>query len=109
MTRNSWLFSLIATALAVACSLWLWFGPWLWPGIPWLVMGALPFAIGLFVPRIPLLFGQLPFLVPFLMEQGFLPSTLTGMGASWIATGLGIMVRRLITMGGESEHDHQSG
>lgn len=97
MKQKPWLTSLTVTAMAVAVSVWLWFGPWLWPGIPWLVMGALPFLVGLFTPRLPLVFGVLPFLVPYVAEGDvYAGPLLFGIGASYMATALGILIRRLL-------------
>lgn len=83
--------------MAVVAALWLWFGPWLWPGIPWLVVGLLPFLIGLFAPRMPLLFAVLPMLVPYLIEGDVTAALLLrGLGASYMAAAVGILLRRLL-------------
>lgn len=105
MRNNPWLFSLTVTALAVAVSLWLWFGPWLWAGIPWLVAAGLPFLIGLFVPRIPLLFGVVVAVLPYLVEGDVQAGgVLRSIGAAWIAAGVGILIRRMALMqGGKTE------
>lgn len=93
---RQWLTSLAVTAAAVAASVWLWFGPWLWQGIPWLVMGLLPFLVGLFTPRWPLLFGLLPFVVPYVAEGDVHGgSLLFGIGASYVAIAFGVLLRRL--------------
>lgn len=93
----SWILSVVITAVVVLFSLWLWFGTWEWEGIPWLVAGGLPFVIGVVVPRLPLLFGLLPLLVPVLIEGGVgAPALLAGIGLSLIATGVGLLLRRLI-------------
>jgi hypothetical protein len=97
---HPWWQSVAVTAVAVLAALWLWFGPWLWSGIPWLVALLIPFLMGLMVMRVPLLFGILPALIPYLIQGHVDPKTLlSGLGASYIATGLGIFIRRL-TRGG---------
>lgn len=70
--------------------------PWLWPGIPWLVVGFLPFVIGLLAPRVPLLFAMLPVTVPYVTEGDVkVLLLLGGWGASYIAAAFGILLRRL--------------
>lgn len=94
---RSWRNSLIVTALAVGAGLWLWLGPWLWEMIPYLTFGLLPFLVGLLATRFAPLFGLLPFTVPYLIEGEIEPfAFLFGLGASLMATGIGIMTRRLI-------------
>lgn len=91
-----WAISLAVTAVAVAAGWWLWFGPWLWQGIPWLVMAALPFLVGLAAPKLPLLFGLLPFVIPYVAEGDVHAASLMfGVGACYVAIAFGVLVRRL--------------
>lgn len=94
---RSWRNSLLVTAAAVGAGLWLWLGPAQWEIIPYLTFGLLPFLVGLLVTRLAPLFGLLPFAVPYLVERNVDPMAfLVGLGASLVATGIGILVRRFI-------------
>jgi hypothetical protein len=101
LRRHPWLQSLGVTAAAVAVALWLWFGPWISPSIPWLVVGPLPFLIGLFAPKLPLLLALLPVTIPYLLEGSVkAPLLLGGWGASYIVAAFGILLRRLFVGNG---------
>ncbi len=95
MKDRAWAISVAVTAATVAASLWLWFGPWLWNGIPWLVAMGLPFLVGLLAPRLPLVFGVLPALLPYLLEGDVkAPLVLGALGASYVAIAAGMLIRR---------------
>lgn len=97
MRDKPWLISFLVAAGAVGASLWLWFGPWLWSGIPWLVAMGLPFLIALLAPKGALLLGPLPALVPYLLEGDVQPVLALGaVGASYVGTAFGILLRRMI-------------
>lgn len=96
-----------ATAVGVAAlglSLWLWFGSWLWSGIPWLVFGALPFLVGLLSPRYGPLVAVLIANLPPVLEGGVAPSLLLGgVGASYLAGSLGTLVQKTFRRGNDDD------
>lgn len=99
-----WVKTFAVGAAALGLSLWLWFGSWLWSGIPWLVFGALPFLVGLLSPRYGPLIAILIANVPPLLEGGVAPSLLLGgAGASYLAGSLGFVLQKFARRG--NRHD----